>query len=165
MFMEEPALGSVVVRCSDGGFMAVTRGTFFLHLTGRLGFGRSVYARRCVEELPLTRGFIVDAATSVADAASVILERAEDRHDDFVLRFEDGALGTASVAALFEELAYAYAFAARQNALILDSAGEGICGVDGEGLITFANIAAARITGYDVAELIGSSLERRRSRP
>ncbi len=39
--------------------------------------------------------------------------------------------------------------------LILNSAGEGICGLDTEGRATFANPAAARMMGWDAAALIG----------
>ncbi len=42
----------------------------------------------------------------------------------------------------------------RQNQLILDSAGEGVYGLNSEGLTTFANPAAARMLGYSVEELI-----------
>ncbi|MBI3030218.1 MAG: PAS domain S-box protein [Candidatus Rokubacteria bacterium] len=38
---------------------------------------------------------------------------------------------------------------------ILNSAGEGICGLDPQGNITFANPAAATLTGWDVEDLIG----------
>jgi len=47
---------------------------------------------------------------------------------------------------------------ARRNELILDSAGEGICGLDREGRATFVNPAAARLTGFGPGELIGQSL-------
>ena len=43
----------------------------------------------------------------------------------------------------------------RQNELILNFAGEGILGVDLEGKITFVNPAAARLVGWEVAEMIG----------
>ncbi len=43
----------------------------------------------------------------------------------------------------------------RQNQLILDSAGEGVYGLDPEGRTTFVNPAAARMLGWAVEELIG----------
>lgn len=43
----------------------------------------------------------------------------------------------------------------RQNALLLNSAGEGIYGLDLQGKITFVNPATAHISGYAVEELLG----------
>jgi PAS domain S-box-containing protein len=43
----------------------------------------------------------------------------------------------------------------QQQQLILESAGEGIYGLDQEGKTTFVNAAAARILGYQAGELIG----------
>ncbi|MCP4697293.1 MAG: response regulator [Gammaproteobacteria bacterium] len=43
----------------------------------------------------------------------------------------------------------------RQNKLILDSAGEGIAGLDLQGNTTFMNPAGAKMLGYQVEELIG----------
>ncbi|MCH8921085.1 MAG: EAL domain-containing protein, partial [Chloroflexi bacterium] len=43
----------------------------------------------------------------------------------------------------------------RQNELLLNSAGEGIYGLDLEGKTTFVNPAAARMIGWEVKELIG----------
>jgi PAS domain S-box-containing protein len=45
----------------------------------------------------------------------------------------------------------------RKVQLILDSAGEGIFGLDLEGKVTFANPAAEKMLGYSVKELIGQS--------
>ena len=41
--------------------------------------------------------------------------------------------------------------------LILNSAGEGICGLDPKGKATFVNPAVAKITGWTLAELIGKT--------
>jgi len=46
----------------------------------------------------------------------------------------------------------------RVSALILDAAGEGIYGVDTEGLTTFVNPAAERMLGWSAADLIGREI-------
>lgn len=45
-----------------------------------------------------------------------------------------------------------------QNKLILDAAGEGIIGMNGDGRITFVNPAASKMLGWSVEELRGQSL-------
>jgi len=45
----------------------------------------------------------------------------------------------------------------RRYELILNSAGEGICGLDIEGKATFVNPAVSRITGFAIGDLIGKS--------
>ncbi len=45
-----------------------------------------------------------------------------------------------------------------QNELILNSAGEGICGLDERGKITFVNPAASRLFGYELKELLGQPM-------
>ena len=47
----------------------------------------------------------------------------------------------------------------RQNQLILNSAGEGIYGLDLDGKVTFVNPAGAKLLGYQVEELLGQSLK------
>lgn len=49
-------------------------------------------------------------------------------------------------------------FMSRQNQLILNSAGEGIYGLDLDGKVTFVNPAGAKLLGYGVEELLGQSL-------
>jgi diguanylate cyclase (GGDEF)-like protein/PAS domain S-box-containing protein len=46
----------------------------------------------------------------------------------------------------------------RQNELILNSAAEGICGLDASGRISFANPAAARMLGWQGNDLIGMAM-------
>ena len=53
----------------------------------------------------------------------------------------------------------------RRNQLILNSAGEGICGLNVHGTITFLNPAAARMCGWAVEELIGQPLHVLLNRP
>jgi len=43
----------------------------------------------------------------------------------------------------------------RQLELILRSVEDGICGVDAEGRVTFVNVAAQRMLGHDVSDLVG----------
>src|SRR5262249_43670552 len=45
----------------------------------------------------------------------------------------------------------------RRYELILNSAGEGICGLDSDGKATFVNPAVARMTGWPIEELIGKT--------
>jgi PAS domain S-box-containing protein len=49
----------------------------------------------------------------------------------------------------------------RYNELLLTSIGEGICGLDQHGQITFANPAAARLTGWEPDELLGRPMHER----
>ncbi len=44
-----------------------------------------------------------------------------------------------------------------KNRLILEAAAEGICGIDAQGLTTFANPAALRMTGFTEQEFIGKN--------
>jgi PAS domain S-box-containing protein len=46
----------------------------------------------------------------------------------------------------------------RENQLILDAAGEGIYGVNADGITTFVNPAAQKILGYTAAELAGRNM-------
>ena len=55
------------------------------------------------------------------------------------------------VASVFQEFE-------RQNALLLEAAGEGIYGVDAQGNTTFVNPAAERILGYRASEIAGRNM-------
>ncbi len=49
----------------------------------------------------------------------------------------------------------------RYNEQLLNSIGEGICGLDRRGQITFANPAAARMTGWEPDDLLGQPMHER----
>jgi PAS domain S-box-containing protein len=72
------------------------------------------------------------------------------------LPYGQGELG--QLARAFDEMAESLARLTRHETLILESAGEGICGLDRYGKATLVNPAAARMTGYAVEELIGRPL-------
>jgi PAS domain S-box-containing protein len=55
----------------------------------------------------------------------------------------------------FDEMATSLEALARQNRLILDSAGEGVFGIDRQGLITFVNPAASKLLGRGPDDLLG----------
>src|SRR5438874_2035928 len=59
---------------------------------------------------------------------------------------------------LLREAEAAYEHLRRQYELILHAAGEGICGLDTQGRITFINPAALRMLGYEAHELLGQDL-------
>lgn len=46
----------------------------------------------------------------------------------------------------------------KEKNLLLESTGEGIWGIDGQGLCTFINRAAAQMLGYDVQEALGKNM-------
>lgn len=58
----------------------------------------------------------------------------------------------------------ALAEAEERARLLLGAIGEGICGLSGDGLITFVNPAGARMLGYEPDELIGEPMRRLVSR-
>ncbi|HTK78354.1 MAG TPA: response regulator [Gemmataceae bacterium] len=66
---------------------------------------------------------------------------------------------------LLREAEAAYEHLRRQYELILHAAGEGICGLDTEGRITFINPAALRMLGYEAHELLGQDLTTLAERP
>jgi len=89
------------------------------------------------------------------------------------LQYTSSSLGTLAVLALVAatmvfmigSLKQRIEQLSRRNALILQSAGEGICGLDAEGAITFLNPAAATMCGWTVDELVGQPIHVLMQRP
>lgn len=59
---------------------------------------------------------------------------------------------------LLHEAEVAYEHLRKHYEMILHAAGEGICGLDLEGRITFVNPAALRLLGYEQADILGQDL-------
>ena len=73
------------------------------------------------------------------------------KHSDAERHYLSGIGHWNRVAQVFQEFE-------RENQLILDAVGEGIYGVDANGLTTFINPAAERILGYRAEELAGRNM-------
>lgn len=69
------------------------------------------------------------------------------------LSYNEGELGI--LAKSLDDMAQALERLTRRNQLILTSAGEGIFGVDRNGLTTFANPAAVQMLGYELPQILG----------
>ncbi len=149
--------GDEPLTVGEGGLYALRRD--YLHLQTRRA--------KLVWRFGGVRGQLEDAW---GDLGQVTREHAESLSADVTARVADGwrkmrwlvAIGVA----LFLGLALIISRGVRhqlrtlsllrgRNTHILDSAGEGICGVDLEGRITFANPAAARMLGWEVEAMIG----------
>lgn len=79
--------------------------------------------------------------------------RGGELHARTALAHDQGELGI--LAKSLDDMAQALEQLTRRNQLILQSAGEGIYGVDHAGLTTFANPAATRMLGYELPQILG----------
>jgi PAS domain S-box-containing protein len=68
------------------------------------------------------------------------------------------AIGLVKISPLFISMQESRDFFQQRYDLILNSAGEGIFGLDLNGRVSFVNPTAARLTGYDSRELIGRNI-------
>ena len=102
-----------------------------------MGERREVFARR------------QDGTEFPAEASISKLELGQEKLFTVILR-------DVTVRKQFEE---ALEQLSHQNELILNSVGEGLCGLDLQGRITFVNPAAAKLLGYQFQELLGQSIE------
>ena len=93
--------------------------------------------------------------SGLADASSLGVPR---NHDVPWCRINvDSADEIGESAEAFNRLVEALRQALLSNKLILEAAGEGICGLDAEGRLSFINRAATAMFGRDAGELIGVS--------
>jgi len=104
--VRRPDLSCVVVVDRNGAHHVLTRRTFALDMAGPLGYGRALHGRRAVLELASrTETLALPAATTLAAAGDMALDRAAARRYDDVLVTGRPRLGTVSVTDLFSHLA------------------------------------------------------------
>ena len=142
-----------VAALNDGGFDVILAD---YRLPSFDGLEALSIARQKAPEVP----FIFLSGTMGEELAIETLKKGAT---DYVLKQKLSRLGPAMRRALEEaeehlerrEAEKALEEISRQNELILNSAGEGICGLDLNGNLTFINSSAAQMLGYRVREIIG----------
>ncbi|MGY0829711.1 response regulator [Azospirillum argentinense] len=103
-------------------------------------------------------GLLVLLAVAACAALAAAAARSLSREEVGRRRLAETNADLDATARSLEQANRAFAGANRRLNLILQSASEGICGVDRDERITFANPAACALTGYTNEEMLGRSL-------
>ncbi len=103
-------------------------------------------------------GLLVLLAVAACAALAAAAARSLSREEVGRRRLAETNADLDATARSLEQANRAFAGANRRLNLILQSASEGICGVDRDERITFANPAACALTGYSNEEMLGRSL-------
>ena len=117
--------------------------------TTNLGVIRLGAASIGLKEVEIIASVAVDRKTPVAFTSIEGQEiEAKDKADEFM---RSGIEEWKRIESFFTELE-------RENQLILNAAGEGVYGVNTEGMTTFVNPAAERMLGFSSNELVGKNM-------
>ncbi|WP_336852714.1 putative bifunctional diguanylate cyclase/phosphodiesterase [Sinomonas albida] len=112
MFRMDPALRAVAVQDGPRQLVLLTRRLVEIHLSGRLGYGRALNARRTAGQLLPEHRVVCRPGMSLDDAADLALGRPEEvRYDDLLMLGDEGPK-VVSVSEIFEELARSFRHAA-----------------------------------------------------
>ncbi|NUB25041.1 response regulator [Azospirillum brasilense] len=103
-------------------------------------------------------GLLVLLAVAACAGLAMAAARSLSREEVGRRRLAETNADLDATARSLEQANRAFAGANRRLNLILQSASEGICGVDRDERITFANPAACALTGYSNEEMLGRSL-------
>ncbi|HET9050890.1 MAG TPA: GGDEF domain-containing protein, partial [Candidatus Dormibacteraeota bacterium] len=120
LFDENPGVTAVTMSRPDdpGSLGVIARLSFYRAMTGRFGYGYSLWARRPVTPLANWSPLIVDSSDDVEAVTALVLRRPrESRREEIVVRSADGAVGTVSAVDLFEAIAGLYGHDAVHDAL------------------------------------------------
>ncbi|OYD86410.1 response regulator [Azospirillum brasilense] len=109
-------------------------------------------------ERTLHGGLLVLLAVAACAVLAMAAARSLSREEVGRRRLAETNADLDATARSLEQANRAFAGANRRLNLILQSASEGICGVDRDERITFANPAACALTGYTNEEMLGRSL-------
>ncbi|NUP75059.1 MAG: diguanylate cyclase, partial [Sinomonas sp.] len=112
MFRMDASLRGVAVQDGPRQLVLLTRRLMEIHLTGRLGYGRSLHARRTAGQLLPENLVVCYPEMTLDEAADLALARPEEiRYDDLLMIGPDGPRAV-SVSEIFEQLAWSFRHAA-----------------------------------------------------
>ncbi len=169
LFQADDNLRSVIVG-PDGDSAAglVNRSDFYQLLTGRRGYGWSLYSGRPVSDIigEVRRPVVIAADRSVVEVGLELLARADlQTSDDILVCGDAGRMGQVAVSALLAEVARAHSTmveearaAERRFRSLLQGSVDVIGLVDRHGIVTYLSAAVERIVGYHVADRVGRSV-------
>jgi diguanylate cyclase (GGDEF)-like protein len=116
LFNAQRTLTAVIIE-GAGGPSLLPRDHLQFELSGRFGYGRSLYTRATIAELLPTETLLLDSELSLAEAARRILDRqAEARYRDVLVVCSDGPR-ILPVSAVFERLALVFGHVAMHDPL------------------------------------------------
>jgi hypothetical protein len=97
MFLHDRMLSAVVVVAPGSDPVCITRGRFFAELTGPMGFGRSIYARRQLRAMPPPQTMALAAGVFIRDMEIVLERLAELKRMGIRLALDDFGAGFSSL--------------------------------------------------------------------
>src|SRR5688572_23983813 len=175
LFRADETLPVVVVRDSSRRTGLVMRSRFELLMSGPLGYGRALWARRPVGAVADWTPLVLSAETPVTDASHRVRTRSwQNRYDDLLVSWPGGRVGRVSAARLFDALARRLVEQATQDALtglanrrhFLDELAAA-CAGNGDGAVAVAFVDLDRMKqvndtlGHGVGDQLLVSISRR----
>lgn len=166
-FSDNPLLPGVTIVEGDRFVGMMSRRQFFEHLSRP--YGLELFVRRPIKALYAlteTEILIFPGETLIVMAARRSLQRSPEFLDEpIVVRVAPHVYKLLDSHQLLVAQSQIHELTTQLNKLILNSAGEGIFGLNRDGRTTFVNPAGAQMLGYDVGELIGIPMEKFWSSP
>ncbi|GAC1602246.1 MAG: hypothetical protein NVS3B21_30300 [Acidimicrobiales bacterium] len=118
LFGAQADLAGLIIVDTPGTPTLVSRAEFALMIPGPNRFGRELYGRRPIAELPFPETLVVAGTLGVVEASALMLARPVDcRYDDCVVVYDDATLGLLSASVVIEALSAQFAYQATHDSL------------------------------------------------
>ncbi|WP_199245248.1 ATP-binding protein [[Phormidium] sp. ETS-05] len=157
---KNPLIPGVIFKNNQNFAGMISRRLFWEKLS--LPYGLELFSKRpikCLKNFLKTQPLICDQNTLILDAVHNCLQRGQELFDEpLVVKVAPTDYRLIDVHQLLVAQGMIHQMTARLNRLVLESAGEGIFGLDMHGKVIFANQAALRMLGWEEEETIGQNL-------